>query len=201
MDRDATLVLRAVCESGLSGAVRRAAQRRQRSEIALLGIGCELETRPEEVACERLTCRSGKPAATHRDRQRAPADRLKRDADRRQRRGVEIVHLVDQEERAGTRRRSDLADLPAGFYDFLWTLHSSTESHIRTRFGLELRARESCIEAGASLSRDAYGARPPQARAEGPHASPRTAQGLRSKAAPAAPPGLRDHPSDRSIRA
>jgi hypothetical protein len=47
----------------------------------------------------------------HRHRQAVAADRLEGDADRRQRRRVEVVHLVDQEQRARACRLRDLADL------------------------------------------------------------------------------------------
>ena len=53
----------------------------------------------------------GQAGSNQRDGEAAAADRLEGDADGGQRGRVEVVHLVDQEERARAARLRDLADL------------------------------------------------------------------------------------------
>jgi hypothetical protein len=54
----------------------------------------------------------GQAGPGQRHRQAATADGLEGDADGRQRRGVQVVHLVDQEQGAGLGALGHLADLP-----------------------------------------------------------------------------------------
>src|SRR3954467_10208086 len=54
MHRDTALILRAVAGRDLARAVGRLAEGGHRRQIALLGVGCELEARPKEAALERV---------------------------------------------------------------------------------------------------------------------------------------------------
>jgi hypothetical protein len=67
----------------------------------------------------RRTCRSGRPAATSATGEAAAADRLEGDADGGERGRLEVVHLVDHEERARAARLGDFADLDQQFAEVL----------------------------------------------------------------------------------